>query len=102
MPDHDGVKIVHFLPGRLRLKVAAIKDDPARAERMRAAFAQVPGVLGIEYNTLTTSVLIRYDGGRLRQPDAVTRLKTALQDHLPGLDADEILHWLGGPTGDEL
>lgn len=93
----DGVKVVHFLPGRVRLKVAAIKGDPGRAERMRAAFAQVPGVLGIDYNTLTGSVLIRYDAGRLRQPDAAAQLRAALQAHLPGLDADEILHWLRSP-----
>lgn len=99
MAGQDGVKIVHFLPGRVRLKVAAIKGDPGRAEQLRAAFSQVPGVHGIDYNTLTGSVLIRYDGGRLRQPDAAARLRTTLRDHMPGLNADEILDWLHGPIG---
>lgn len=99
MASYEEVKIVHFLPGRVRLKVAAIKGDPGRAEHLRAVFAQVPGVLGIDYNTLTGSVLIRYDAGRLRQPDAAARLRTVLQTHLPGLDADEILDWLRGQIG---
>jgi hypothetical protein len=96
MSNRDDVKIVHFLPGRVRLKVAAIKGNPGLAERLRAAFAQVPGVHDIEYNTLTGSVLIRYDSARLREQDAATRLRTALQEYLPGLDADEILVWLHG------
>lgn len=99
MTDRDGVRIVHFLPGRVRLKVAAIKGNPRGAEHMRAAFAQVPGVQGIDYNTLTGSVLIRYDVERLRQPDAAAQLRTTLQEHLPELDADEVLHWLRGPIG---
>lgn len=98
MSGGEGVRIVHFVPGRVRLKVAAIKGNADRAERMRTDFARIPGVLGIEYNTLTGSVLIHYDGRRLRQEDATVQLKTALREHLPGLDADEILHWLRGPS----
>ena len=97
MTGRDEVKIVHFLPGRVRLKVAAIKGNPGRAEDMRAAFARVPGVQAIDYNTLTGSVLIRYDGGRLRAQDAAAQIRNALQEHLPGLDADAILDWLRGP-----
>jgi hypothetical protein len=95
----EDVRIVHFLPGRLRLKVAAIRGDPAHAERLRAAFGQVPGVQEIAYNTLTGSVLIRYDGRRLQEEDASQRLRATLREYLPGLDADAILSWLHGPLG---
>lgn len=88
------VRIVHFIPGRVRLKVAAIKGKPQLAERMGADFGRIPGVLGIEYNTLTGSVLIRYDGARLREREAAAQLRMTLQAHLPALDAEEILRWL--------
>ncbi|MGQ9687067.1 MAG: HMA2 domain-containing protein [Thiobacillaceae bacterium] len=98
MTQGDEVRIVHALPGRVRLKVAAIKGKPGHAERLREVFAQVPGVQAIEYNTLTGSVLIRYDSRRLRAEDAAGRLRIVLQEHLPGLDVDAILNWLRGPV----
>jgi hypothetical protein len=52
---------VHALPGRLRVKVAAIKRAPAAAREVEQALRQVPGIAEAIANPVTGSVLIRYD-----------------------------------------
>ncbi len=89
------VRIAHFLPGRVRLKVAALKGDAALAGRLSAAFGAVPGVHAIECNTVTGSVLIRYDPRRIVEADAAGALSQVLRSELPGLDVAEVLRWLG-------
>lgn len=98
MFNSGDVAISHFIPGRVRLKVAAIKGKPQLAEQLRAAFEQVPGLTGITYNTLTGSVLITYDIRRLLADDASARLKEVLRAQLPGLDAEQVVKWLHHPV----
>lgn len=95
MLDSADIHIRHFLPGRVRLRVGAIKGNRDLAERMRAAFSSVPGLTGLSYNTLTGSVLITYDASRLLA-DHGQRLRTVLREYLPDLDADLVIRWLGG------
>lgn len=96
MPIGADIHISHFLPGRVRLRVGAIKENRDLAERMRAAFATVPGLTGVSYNTTTGSVLITYDARRILAEDAGQRLRAVMREHLPGLDAEEVIRWLGG------
>lgn len=48
---------------------------------MRAAFAQVPGVLGSDFNTITGSILIHYDTQRLAAQNLLNTLRSL--GHLP-------------------
>lgn len=94
------VHIAHFLPGRVRLKVAALKGDAALAGRLAEAFGTVPGVNAIECNTVTGSALIRYDPRRIVEADAAAALARVLRSELPGLDVAEVMRWLGAaPAG---
>lgn len=52
---------VHHLPGRLRVRVPAIKADPAASRSMTAAVSAVEGVISCSANPVTGSLLIRYD-----------------------------------------
>jgi hypothetical protein len=88
------VKIAHFLPGRVRLKVAAAKNNPAYAGPVRDAFLAVPGIESIEVNSITGSVLIHYDSQRLLADDALAALTTVLRRQFPSLDTDEVQRWL--------
>ncbi|NWG87060.1 MAG: hypothetical protein HXY26_06035 [Hydrogenophilaceae bacterium] len=97
MLSADDVQIAHFLPGRVRLKVPALRGRAAEAEVLGSAFRSIPGVKSLEISTVTGSVLIIYDVSALAGQDASRQLKTVLQDHLPGLDADRVLKWLGAP-----
>ncbi|MCU0842024.1 MAG: hypothetical protein MUC79_09925 [Thiobacillaceae bacterium] len=91
------IQVSHFVPGRVRLRVAAIKGNPRLAERIRSAFRDVPGLTGLSYNTTTGSVLITYDARLIIAEDGGQRLRSVLREHLPGLDADWVIRWLGGP-----
>jgi hypothetical protein len=51
---------VHSVPGRLRVKTASVKKNPAGADRVEKLLALIPGVYFVETNVLTGSVLVRY------------------------------------------
>lgn len=101
MLNADGVKILHFLPGRVRLKVSAIRKCSAEAEILGSALRSIPGVRSVEISTATGSVLIHYEASTLASEEARRRLRDVLVEHLPMLDADQVLRWLGaaGPQG---
>ena len=52
-------RLVHAVPGRMRVHVPALADDdlPAVAARLR----QVVGVRGVDANPLTANILVRFD-----------------------------------------
>lgn len=100
MLDPDDVHIAHFIPGRVRIKVAAIKGNPDRARRLTEVFSGVPGVRSIDCNPLTGSALILYDTRRIAQSDAARALADVLRRELPGLDVALVLKWVGAPPLD--
>jgi heavy-metal-associated domain-containing protein len=55
---------VHALPGRLRVKVAAIKKAPAAAAAAERALRQERGIIDALANPVTGSILIHYDPER--------------------------------------
>lgn len=93
MDIRDSVKVVHFIPGRVRLKVAAAKNNPAYSG-MKDAFLAVPGISTLEVNSLTGSVLIQYDKERLLADDAILVLARVLRDKFPGLDTNQAISLL--------
>ncbi len=60
--DLEGLKVVHALPGRVRLRVAKVKGNPALARQAQKKLAQVPGIRQVEATPGTGSLLIQYDG----------------------------------------
>lgn len=96
MPITDDIRISHFLPGRVRLRVRAIKGNPGLAEQIRVAFCTVPGLTSLSYNTTTGSVLITYNSRRIVAEDGGQRLRTVMREHLPDLDAEMVIQWLDG------
>lgn len=96
MLNSADIRISHFLPGRVRLRVGTIKGNPGLAEQMRAAFCSVPGLTGLSYNTITGSVLINYDTRRIVAEDGGQRLRSVMREHLPDLDAEVVIQWLDG------
>ncbi len=52
---------LHHLPGRLRLRLAALRRNPDLAARLRSSLAALPGLAGVDVNPLTGSVLVHYD-----------------------------------------
>ena len=52
---------LHHVPGRLRLKAHSLKNSKDKADEIRALCAQLPGIIAVELNSLTGSLLVRYD-----------------------------------------
>jgi hypothetical protein len=69
----DGLRVVHELPGRLRVRVPSNVDLPRLAEAVRTE----PGVIGSTSAARTRGLLVVYDPERL----SATALRDALSRH---------------------
>jgi hypothetical protein len=65
MPDAiRSARIVHQLPGRLRMRVPGARRNHALLEQMAGFIRGLGGVERVEINPATGSVLVHYDPGR--------------------------------------
>jgi hypothetical protein len=55
------VQIAHQVPGRIRLKVPRVKEDPDLIEQVRQMFKVIPGIEQVTVNPTTGSVVLHYD-----------------------------------------
>jgi hypothetical protein len=51
---------LHHLPGRVRIRAAGLKRNPARGRALKQWLESLPGVSRVEVNPVTGSVLIHY------------------------------------------
>lgn len=68
-PETKVVMVLSDLPGRVRLRVAGMRDDPTKAGVVLNALNALPGVRAVDVNPLTGSALLRYDPARLTLPE---------------------------------
>jgi hypothetical protein len=80
-------KVVHEVPGRLRLRSARLRQNPALAESLLAQLRAAPGVIAAEASLRTGSLLIRHDGAAGRA-DALRARLAATPYAAPPSDAD--------------
>ena len=52
---------IHHVPGRLRVKTPVIKRNDSEAKYAKGLLEKTEGVLGIDVNIATGSILINYD-----------------------------------------
>lgn len=98
------VGCIHALPGRLRVKVAAIKKAPAVASQLEQTLRQQRGVAEVVANPVTGSVLIRYDAEKTG-PDAILARLTPYGSPpptAPERPRSEFSQQLGKAVGKEL
>ena len=53
--------IVHMLPGRVRLKLAELKNNPDLARYLKQRLCRHAGISRVEVNPTTGSILMHYD-----------------------------------------
>lgn len=56
---------LHHLPGRLRVRSSALRRNDSKARTAREHLAGQAGVLSVETNVTTGSLLVRYDTDRI-------------------------------------
>jgi hypothetical protein len=54
---------VHHVPGRLRIKTAALKKNSSRARQLKLYLEEMHGVLEADVSIITGSIVIRYAAG---------------------------------------
>ncbi len=75
MDTRSSVRLVHYHPGRLRLRVDTLAlDTPGVAERVRQVVQSVPGVETVTWSQDTGSLLIEYQPGQSDPNDIVATI----------------------------
>ncbi len=90
----EGLKVVHALPGRARLKVTKIKGNPALARRAEKKLAKVPGIRQVEAKSGTGSLLIHYDLDQLYSTASLEILAATLGELFPEIEVLALPAWL--------
>ena len=85
-----GVQVVHAMPGRVRLRISKVRDNPAFAQKAQDKLGRVPGVKRVEVKPLTGSVLIFYDAAVLLAAGAMAALTDGFSELFPELGAEAL------------
>ena len=96
--DIEDVKVVHAIPGRIRLKVSELKDNPTLAVAVQDRLSSVSAVDWVETNPVTGSVLVVYDVDEVASFDSVHTLSEVLTPLFPNLDVGQIQARLSRPS----
>jgi hypothetical protein len=69
--------IISEMPGRVRLQVAGLRGNPARAAALRERLRTLAGVHQVEASALTGKALVRYDRERTTLPRILAAAETS-------------------------
>ena len=86
----ESVKVVHAIPGRVRLRVHELKGNPGLASAVQERLAAAGGIRWVEVNAATGSVLVFYEPETGTSPGSLRTLSEALTPLFPALDLDEV------------
>ena len=85
-----GITVAHALPGRVRLKIPRVKDNPELARQAQDKLGRVPGVQRVEANPATGSLLILYDLALLASVEALGPLGEIFAELFPEVALEEL------------
>src|SRR5262245_34212998 len=93
------IQIVHFLPGRVRVKLPRLKGNASLAGEVERTLTALQGIRHVETSTTTGSVLVLYEPHLLTSLDLETvgslmELAEALGLSFEDVDMDTLQHWL--------
>lgn len=92
--DIDNVRVTHFMPGRVRIRMEDIKGNPETAEWVRSTLGEIHGVRATNVSIVTGSILLTYDRRSILTEQAAESLGSALNTLFPELDVAKLLIWL--------
>jgi hypothetical protein len=94
------VRVAHLTPGRVRLRIDALREDASLAARISDEFGQVPAIQRVETRPVTGSVLVHYDPHADMMENALQLQRALSALGLDGLDITQ-LQRMSGQTVDE-
>src|SRR5262249_16792727 len=89
--EGGGIRVVHAIPGRIRLKVTQVRKNPALASEIQARLATVEGISQVEANPLTGSVLLIYEAPDIASSDSLRVLAEPLAALFPEFDPKDLI-----------
>jgi hypothetical protein len=84
--DTDRIRVIHAIPGHIRLKVVGLKGNQSLAAKIPRELATVPGIHDVEVNAVTENVLVCYSIEMLATSRAASALSQALARLFPDFD----------------
>jgi Heavy metal associated domain 2 len=81
MAAHD-LQILHAIPGRIRVKIARLKDNPSLADELQQQLMRIRVVHQAVVNPITGSVLVTYDPHVLESLNSLELGDTHLLDSM--------------------
>jgi hypothetical protein len=98
-----GIKVAHALPGRVRLKIPRVKENPELARQAQERLSRVPGIRKVKANPATGSLLILYDLAMLASVETLGPLGEIFGELFPEVAEEELAAGLQEmlETGDE-
>jgi heavy-metal-associated domain-containing protein len=95
----SAIQIVHFLPGRVRVKLPRLKGNTSLAGEVERTLTALQGIRHVETSTMTGSVLVLYEPRLptsldLEAVGSLMELANTLGLSFEDVDMDELQHWL--------
>jgi hypothetical protein len=81
------LQVAHALPGRIRLKLDALRGNPSLADEVERAVATLRGMCDVEANPVTGSLLMHYDAAHGTSADIWQGIASALAGRATKHDA---------------
>lgn len=66
---------VHHVPGRLRIKIPAVKKNVNVGNKLKKSLSTMPGIATVDFNLATGSLLINYNPKAVSHTDILSLLQ---------------------------
>jgi heavy-metal-associated domain-containing protein len=88
-----GIRLVHTVPGRVRFKIDDLKGDQERAEQLEQQLSSIHGILEVQVNPLTGSLVALYDPSSLESVEFQLSVASALGIPISEMGPDLLVAW---------
>jgi len=92
----EDVRLAHAIPGRVRFKIESLKGDDQQAEEIERELSTISGIDQAIANSLTGSVLVRYDPALTQSLEFQLAVANALGIILSDLEPSRLAAWYAG------
>ena len=75
--------VVHRLPGRLRVRIERLRDDPVYGNELQHAVSAISGVITVRINPLASSIVVTYLASKLPEQTLLDCLGVSLPTPAP-------------------